>query len=117
MQLSVQFLLLLSSVTASLAARQHFELYDQVQSTYLNSKSELAVNSLRARDNEDALTIAQKHVEKIAPGTQYKLVPDHYTDDDTGVTHAYFVQTYNGVEIENTQINVNVCPPSIYIAI
>src|SRR5690606_34239144 len=54
------------------------------------------------------LEIAAAHVEKLAPGTTYKLVGDHYTDKDTGVTHAYFVQTYNGVEIENSQININV---------
>ncbi|KAF8470827.1 Fungalysin metallopeptidase-domain-containing protein [Kalaharituber pfeilii] len=39
---------------------------------------------------------------------QGRLIKDHYTDDDTGITHAYFIQTYDDIDIQNTQINLNV---------
>ena len=38
----------------------------------------------------------------------FELRSDSYTDDNTGVTHAYFVQLVNGLPISDGLINVNV---------
>ena len=90
--------------TPGLVARRNYIIPDERTVTYFNSNHEFNKNSLKARSNEDALTTAANHLEKIAPGTTYRLIPDHYTDDDTGVTHAYFIQTFNGIDIEGLDI-------------
>ena len=94
--------------TPSLVARRNYIIPEERTVTYFNSNHEFNKNSLKARSNDDALTTAANHLQKIAPGTTYRLIPDYYTDDDTGVTHAYFIQTFNGIDIDNTQININV---------
>ncbi len=38
------------------------------------------------------------------------LVYDHYTSAHNGVTHVYFKQTHNGIEVHNSIININVLP-------
>lgn len=40
--------------------------------------------------------------------SSFKLRDDSYTDDNTGVTHAYFRQLINGLEVADGHINVNV---------
>lgn len=94
--------------TAGVAARPQFNIRGETAGTYLNSNHETSRTSLKARANADPITIATEHVQKLAPGTSYRLVSDHYTDEDTGLTHVYFIQQFNGIDIENTQINVNV---------
>ncbi|KAI5803594.1 extracellular metallo proteinase mep [Peziza echinospora] len=108
-----QFLLLLAAITTALAHRQHLDLpVEQVGSTYFDSTHHsstlLPVRGLSASAVLDPLTIAQSHLEALHPSASYRLSKGHYTDADTGITHAYFVQTYNGIDIENAQVNVNV---------
>lgn len=92
---------------AMLSHRQEYNIRGETAGTYLNSKHDVH-QSHTSNDIEDAITIATKYVAKLAPGIEYRLVNDHYTDEDTGITHAYFFQTFEGIDIENTQINVNV---------
>ena len=40
--------------------------------------------------------------------SDYVLREDSYTDDNTGVTHVYFRQRINGLEVSDGHINVNV---------
>src|SRR5262249_4748751 len=35
------------------------------------------------------------------------LVTDQYSDPDTGTTHIYLRQTYNGLEVANANLNIN----------
>jgi extracellular elastinolytic metalloproteinase len=61
---------------------------------------------LRATPEETAndLVAAQ------APDAEFRLSGDHYTSKN-GVTHLYFKQTANGLDIDNADFNVNVCNP------
>lgn len=40
--------------------------------------------------------------------SSFELRDDSYTDDNTGVTHAYFRQLINGLEVADGHINVNI---------
>lgn len=52
--------------------------------------------------------IALAHLETLAPGVKLVLHGDAYTDEDTGITHLYFTQLYDGIKVENAVANVNV---------
>ncbi|RPA72612.1 extracellular metallo proteinase MEP [Ascobolus immersus RN42] len=64
---------------------------------------------LRKRDvtASDPISAAEEHIKTIAEGTEFAKT-DSYTSPDTGITHVHFVQTYNGVVVENARANVNV---------
>lgn len=49
-----------------------------------------------------------------APDAQFRLVSDHYTGKN-GVSHFYFKQTANGLDIDNADFNVNVRSESTMI--
>ena len=94
---------------ATLSHRQRYNICGEAAGTYLNSKHETSQYAYQSDGIfKDTITIATEHVARLAPGIDYRLVSDNYTDEDTGVTHAYFFQTFQGIDIENTQINVNV---------
>ncbi|KAL5501075.1 hypothetical protein ACEPAH_9462 [Sanghuangporus vaninii] len=64
-----------------------------------NSPFEVAesfVNHLLRRDGQ------------LTASSHYELRGDSYTDDNTGVTHVYFRQLINGLEVSDGLINVNV---------
>lgn len=50
---------------------------------------------------------ASELVSAQAPDAQFRLVNDHYTGKN-GVSHFYFKQTANGLDIDNADFNVNV---------
>ncbi|KAI0028213.1 Fungalysin metallopeptidase-domain-containing protein [Vararia minispora EC-137] len=61
----------------------------------------------------DPLEIAREFVtdllkDQLALENSFALRKDSYTDKATGVTHAYFRQIVNGVEVADGDINVNV---------
>lgn len=45
---------------------------------------------------------------QLTESSHYELRGDSYTDDNTGVTHVYFRQLINGLEVSDGLINVNV---------
>lgn len=45
---------------------------------------------------------------QLTETSSYELRGDSYTDDRTGVTHVYFRQKINGLEVSDGLINVNV---------
>ena len=46
-------------------------------------------------------------VKSIAPGTEFRVVNDHYVGKN-GVAHVNFKQTVHGIDIDNADFNVNV---------
>ena len=58
--------------------------------------AEAFVNELLRRDGQ------------LSETSSYELRSDSYTDDNTGVTHVYFRQKVNGLEVSDGLINVNV---------
>ncbi|KAI0315490.1 extracellular elastinolytic metallo proteinase [Amylostereum chailletii] len=66
-----------------------------------------------AVDTSDPLEVATSFVanllgDQLALENTFALRKDSYTDKATGVTHAYFRQLVNGVEVADGDINVNV---------
>lgn len=59
---------------------------------------QIARSYLSARGHELGLT---------ASDLNNYVVKDQYTDADTGVTHIYLKQTYNGLEITNADLSIN----------
>ena len=64
------------------------------------------IPSLRARATPEET--ANELVAAQAPDAEFRLSGDHYTSKN-GVTHLYFKQTANGLDIDNADFNVNVC--------
>ena len=66
---------------------------------------------------QDALSIAQKHLDEnkeklnltTADLTGYK-VSDNYVSKHNGVTHLYFIQKHNEIELYTGMININILP-------
>lgn len=63
------------------------------------------IPTLRARATSEET--ATELVSAQAPDAQFRLVNDHYTGKN-GVSHFYFKQTANGLDIDNADFNVNV---------
>lgn len=64
----------------------------------------------------DYVTTATNWLKKTLPKATYRLVNDHYIGD-SGIGHVHFRQTAHGIDIDNTDFNVNVseiyhCPLS-----
>jgi extracellular elastinolytic metalloproteinase len=55
-------------------------------------------------------SVAQSFVAQLIGGgpNDFALRKDSYTDQNTGVTHVYFRQLVNGLEVADGNINVNV---------
>jgi hypothetical protein len=64
------------------------------------------IPTLRARATPEET--ANELVAAQAPDAEFRLSGDHYTSKN-GVTHLYFKQTANGLDIDNADFNVNVC--------
>jgi extracellular elastinolytic metalloproteinase len=67
----------------------------------------LDVNGFTAHPNSDPVEVATALVREL---TEHEFVvrKDSYTDKATGVTHVYFRQRVNGIEVADGDINVNV---------
>ena len=79
----------------------------KVSSDYVDSKAVIEdpeVSSLTKRAS--AQDIATEVVEKTVPGAKFRLV-ESYTGTN-GVSHVYFRQTANDIDIDNADFNVNV---------
>lgn len=62
----------------------------------------------------NAQDIATELVKKTAPGAEFRQV-ESYTGDN-GVTHVYFRQTANDLDIDNADFNVNVSITQSFLA-
>jgi extracellular elastinolytic metalloproteinase len=83
----------------------------KVAAEYVNSTAvDTGVVPTIERRGSSPEDTAIKLVKRIAKGAEFRLV-ESYTGDN-GVTHFYFKQTANGVDIDNGDFNVNV---SLYV--
>lgn len=71
--------------------------------------------ALLSPTTEEPFAVASSFVEvllaldnQLSERSSFVLRTDSYTDDATGVTHAYFRQIINGLEVADGDINVNV---------
>src|SRR3972149_6569369 len=65
----------------------------------ISSPMDIAINYLRSNASNLGLT---------EDDFSHKITTDQYTDADTGITHIYLGQEYNGLEVSNAYIVVNV---------
>ncbi|KAL5113149.1 ammonium transporter [Pleosporales sp. CAS-2024a] len=75
--------------------------------SYTNAKdagSDISISSLTRRATAEET--ASELVKKVAPGATFRVV-DNYVGSN-GVSHVYFKQTVNGLDIDNGDFNVNV---------
>ncbi|KAF1954932.1 extracellular metallo proteinase 2 [Byssothecium circinans] len=80
----------------------------KIPADYKNADSvaeDPSINSLTKR--AEPKDVATEVVKKTAPGATFRLAPDSYTSG-SGVSHFYFKQTINGLDIDNADLNVNV---------
>lgn len=63
------------------------------------------IPTLRARASPEET--ATELVSAQAPDAEFRLSTDHYTGKN-GVSHFYYKQTANGLDIDNADFNVNV---------
>lgn len=101
-------LLALTAATAVATHRRLLTIPGQIDGSYIDSIS-LDSSALRPRAvGSDPKVIAAEHLKGIVPNVEFRENGDDYTDVDTGITHVYFTQTLNGLDIENAQANVNI---------
>lgn len=55
------------------------------------------------------LETAKALVKKVAPGTEFRVVDDHYVGSN-GIAHVNFKQVVHGLDVDNADFNVNVSP-------
>lgn len=60
----------------------------------------------------DPVEVAKAHLKDKSPDASFRLVDDYYTGSN-GITHVRFKQTFNNIDVDNADYNVNVssCPP------
>jgi len=63
--------------------------------------------SLRPNKRVTNLETAIAFLGKTFPTTSFRLIDDHYTGDN-GVEHFYFKQLANNLDIDNSNLNINV---------
>jgi Zn-dependent metalloprotease len=95
--------LLLATASAN---RKDFTIPNTRSGEYHSVTSEegFTINSAAKGTPEE---IALAHLETLVPGAELQLHEDTYTDEDTGITHLYFTQMYDGFKVENAVANVN----------
>ncbi|KAM5435825.1 Extracellular metalloproteinase 4 [Microsporum ferrugineum] len=57
--------------------------------------------------SEDYVTVATSLLKATLPYASFRLIDDHYIGD-SGIGHVHFRQTVYGIDIDNTDFNVNV---------
>ena len=72
-----------------------------------NSSEETGDIGIKLLKRESYVDTATALVKKVAPGTTFRVVNDHYVGTN-GVAHVNFKQTANGLDIDNADFNVNV---------
>lgn len=100
-------LLALTAASTVVAQRRILAVHGEQAVTYTDSLS-LSGSAIKPRADSDHTTIAIQHLKSLTPNVKFRENGDHYTDEDSGITHVYFTQTINGLDVENAQANVNV---------
>lgn len=92
------------TLVTTVVARQHFAIPEQNVAQYFGSGS---VHAFSAPLSTDPVAIAQAHVRELVPGSEFRDNGDSYTDTN-GISHVFFTQTLNSLDIINAQANVNI---------
>ena len=79
-------------------------------SQYVNHKTAKADQSLKLLKRSTYVETATELVKKVAPNAEFRVGKDHYVGTN-GVSHVYFRQTVNGLDVGNANFNVNVSIP------
>lgn len=87
-----------------------FRLVSQAKYTNADDAVADAPSSLGGFKEQSYLETAKQLVKNIAPDAEFRVVDDHYVGNN-GVAHINFRQTAHGLDIDNADFNVNVCPP------
>ncbi|KAJ5731394.1 extracellular metallo proteinase MEP [Penicillium malachiteum] len=77
------------------------------RAVYVNSNSTIHTEISSTLTTDHYLDVAKELVQAVAAGAAFRVVGDHYIDDN-GVAHVYFRQMLHGIDIENSDFNVNV---------
>ncbi|TGJ87323.1 hypothetical protein E0Z10_g1457 [Xylaria hypoxylon] len=77
------------------------------QSQYVNQKAAKADQSLKLLKRTDYVETATELVKKIVPNAEFRVNKDHYVGTN-GISHVYFRQTVNGLDVGNANFNVNI---------
>ena len=86
-----------------LPPQQHLFNYDGYLSGPVQGVAALDLAMDFVMANAEQLGLATDDLEDL-------IITDQYVSSHTGVTHIYLRQTYNGLEVVNTSINVNISP-------
>jgi extracellular elastinolytic metalloproteinase len=78
----------------------------KVSAEYVNATAVTADPPVVLNKRASAQDIATELVQKTVPGAKFRIV-ESYTGNN-GVTHVYFRQTANDIDIDNADFNVNV---------
>lgn len=81
----------------------------KIESVY-SDKNLVEETPLARRDPKPEI-LARNQVRRTAPGSDFRLV-ESYTGTN-GVTHFYYKQTFNGVDVAFGDFNVNVSIPTV----
>lgn len=82
----------------------------QQRATYVAEDGEPAASIARVAGGSP-VEAAEAHVRSIYPDATFRQSDDSYTTSN-GITHVYFKQTLNGLDIDDADFNVNVCRAS-----
>lgn len=85
-----------------------FRLGTKADYSNAGSTATSGVVSALGKRGKDYLETAQALVKKVAPGSEFRVVDDHYVGSN-GVAHVNFKQVVHGLDIDNADFNVNVC--------
>lgn len=89
------------------------------RSSYMNSDDmKLKQPGIASLSGGNYVDTATEVVKRMMPGMTFRMVDDHYVGE-SGISHVYFRQTMHGMDIDNSDFNVNVSltkPPHSFIS-
>ncbi|KXS94222.1 hypothetical protein AC578_10707 [Pseudocercospora eumusae] len=95
----------------SIQARQLSNAVDQwrpqQRSTYVAESGDISVQRTSGDTAGDYVQAATAFVRSIHPDAEFRQINDNYVSSN-GIGHVYFKQTVNGIDIDDSDFNVNV---------
>nr|Q6WIH6.1 RecName: Full=Extracellular metalloproteinase 5; AltName: Full=Fungalysin MEP5; Flags: Precursor [Trichophyton benhamiae]AAQ21096.1 metalloprotease MEP5 [Trichophyton mentagrophytes] len=78
------------------------------RSSYMNSDDmKLKQPGIASLSGGNYVDTATEVVKRMMPGMTFRMVDDHYVGE-SGISHVYFRQTMHGMDIDNSDFNVNI---------
>ena len=101
------FVLGLLGTALSASAEVDLEKYRLRVSTKYTKISDVDPGLRSLKTSGGYVDIAKGLVKSVAPVAEFRVLDGHY-EGTNGIGHVYFIQTSNGVDIDNAMFNVNV---------